>query len=35
MAGVVTCSCNPAALDKEFKNYVGSILVGGNRLSVS
>ena len=32
--GVVTCTCNPAALKAEFQNGVGSVPVGGNSLSI-
>ena len=28
--GVVACTCNPATLEAEFRNRVGSIPVGGN-----
>ena len=30
MPGVVACTCNPATLEVEFRNGVGSIPVGGN-----
>ena len=33
-AGVVTCTCNPATLEAEFRNGVGSIPVGGNSPSI-
>ena len=29
-AGIVVCTCNLALLETEFRNYVGSISVGGN-----
>ena len=28
--GAVACTCNPAALETEFRNVVGWLLVGGN-----
>ena len=34
MPGVVACTCNPAALEAEFRNGVGSIPVGGNSPSL-
>ena len=34
MPGVVACTCNPAALEAEFRNSVGSIPVGGNSPSI-
>ena len=32
--GVVACTCNPATLEAEFRNGVGSIPVGGNSPSI-
>ena len=32
--GVVACTCNPATLEAEFRNRVGSIPVGGNSPSI-
>ena len=32
--GVVACTCNPATLEAEFWNSVGSIPVGGNSPSI-
>ena len=32
--GVVACTCNPATLEAEFRNGVGSIPVGGNSSSI-
>ena len=32
--GVVACTCNPATLEAEFQNRVGSIPVGGNSPSI-
>ena len=32
--GVVACTCNPAALEAEFRNSVGSVPVGGNSPSI-
>ena len=32
--GVVACMCNPATLEAEFRNGVGSIPVGGNSPSI-
>ena len=32
--GVVTCICDPATFNVEFRKGVGSILVGGKSLSV-
>ena len=32
--GVMTCYCNPATLETEFRNGVGSIPVGGNSPSI-
>ena len=34
LSGVVACTCNPATLDAEFRNGVGSISVGGNGLLI-
>ena len=34
MSGVVACTCNPATLEAEFRNGVGSIPVGGNSPSI-
>ena len=31
---VVACTCNPATLEAEFRNGVGSIPVGGNSPSI-
>ena len=31
--GVVVCTCNPATLEVDFRNGVGSIPVGGNSLT--
>ena len=31
---VVACTCNPATLETEFRNGVGSIPVGGNSSSI-
>ena len=31
---LVACTCNPATLESEFRNGVGSIPVGGNSPSV-
>ena len=33
-AGVVACICNPATLDADFQNGVGSIPVEGNSPSI-
>ena len=33
--GVVACTCNPATLEADFRNGVGSIPVVGNGFSVS
>ena len=32
--GVVACTCNPATLEAEFRNGVGSVPVGGNSPSI-
>ena len=32
--GVVACTCNPATLEAEFRNDVGSIIAGGNSPSI-
>ena len=32
--GVVACTCNPATLEAEFRNGVGSIPVGGKSPSI-
>ena len=34
MSGVVAYTCNPATLEAEFQNGVGSILVRGNSPSI-
>ena len=34
LLGVVACTCNPATLEAEFRNDVGSIPVGGNNPSI-
>ena len=34
MSGVVACTCNPATLEAEFRNGVGSLPVGGNSPSI-
>ena len=34
LPGVVTCTCNPATLEAQFRNSVGSIPVGGNSDSI-
>ena len=34
MTGVVTCTCNPATLEAEVGNGVGSIPVEGNSRSI-
>ena len=34
MLGVMTCTCNPATLEAEFRNGVSSIPVGGNSPSI-
>ena len=34
LPGVVACTCNPATLEAEFWNRVGSITVGGNSPSI-
>ena len=34
MLGVVACTCNPATMEAEFRNGVGSIPVGGNSPSI-
>ena len=34
LPGVVACTCNPATLEAEFRNGVGSIPVGGNSPSI-
>ena len=34
MPGVVACTCNPATVEAEFRNGVGSIPVGGNSPSI-
>ena len=33
-SGVVACTCNPATVEAEFRNGVGSIPVGGNSPSI-
>ena len=35
MPGAVACTCNPATLEAEFRNGVGSVQVEGNRPSIS
>ena len=34
LPGVVACTCNPATLEAEFRNGMGSIPVGGNGPSI-
>ena len=34
MPGVVACTCNPATLEAEFRNGVGSVPVEGNSPSI-
>ena len=34
MLGVVECTCNPVTLEAEFRNGLGSIIVGGNTPSI-
>ena len=31
MPGVVACTCNPATLETEFREGVGSMLAGGSK----
>ena len=33
-SGVVACTCNPATVDAEFQNGMGSVLVLGDRPSI-
>ena len=34
MSGVMACNCNPATLEAEFRNSVGSVPVGDNSPSI-